>query len=225
MENRKNFVAGYAIGGTLFMVVLPVIFYFVSQAIDPNLPPLIKNHSDRIIPAIMLLILGLWFAFWSIIVQRKDGQGGPLEGSGVNVSPKTKKLNITGSYKYCRNPMLFGTCVYYFSLALFFDSSAFFYLALVFTLIMSIFVKKTEEKRLLADFGEEYVIYRSKTSFLVPFFAKDKFSRRYLGYLGFLGFLGIPEVLTQDWLGSLWLLWFLWFMYFFLPNKNDQNLK
>jgi len=39
-----------------------------------------------------------------------------------------------------------------------------------------------------------------------------------LGFLGFLGFLAIPELLTQDFFGSLWLLWFIWFRYFF-PDK------
>ena len=41
-----------------------------------------------------------------------------------------------------------------------------------------------------------------------------------LGFLGFLGFLGIPELLTQDFFGSLWLLWFIWFRYFFPEKKR-----
>ena len=49
-----------------------------------------------------------------------------------------------------------------------------------------------------------------------------KNKRWYLGWLGFLGILGIPEILTQDWLGSLWLLWFLWFLYF-LPVKSKNG--
>ena len=53
---------------------------------------------------------------------------------------------------------------------------------------------------------------------------KTKNKRWYWGMLGFLGFLGVPEVLTQDWLGSLWLLWFLWFLYF-IPNHDKTRLR
>lgn len=46
--------------------------------------------------------------------------------------------------------------------------------------------------------------------------------RWYFGFLGFLGLWGIPEVLTQDWFGSMWLLWFLWFLYF-IPEKQMKS--
>jgi len=118
--------------------------------------------------------MGLLFSFWSIVVQNKIGKGGPLEGYKIGISPKTHKLNTTGPYKFTRNPMLFGTCTYYFSLVLFFNSPVFLLLSLMFTIFMIIFVKNTEEKRLLTDFGKEYENYRKKTSLFIPW-AQNRF--------------------------------------------------
>lgn len=44
-----------------------------------------------------------------------------------------------------------------------------------------------------------------------------------LGFLGIFGFWGIPEILTQDFFGSLWVLWFIWFMFFIPINKNKRR--
>ncbi len=43
----------------------------------------------------------------------------------------------------------------------------------------------------------------------------------WLGFLGFFGLLGIPEIITQDWFGSIWILWFIWFIHF-IPVKKDE---
>lgn len=40
-----------------------------------------------------------------------------------------------------------------------------------------------------------------------------------LGFLGIFGFNGIPEIITQDWFGTLWILWFIWFIKF-IPRKQ-----
>ena len=151
------------------MIILPILFYLGAQKIAPYLGILVLGTPVVLFPlGLSLLIIGLLFSFWSIIVQRNIGKGGPLEGHNVSVSPKTQKLNTTGPYRYTRNPMLFGTCTFYFSLALFLNSLAFLLLAFIFTVFMITFVKNTEEKRLLEDFGKEYASYRKATSLFIP---------------------------------------------------------
>jgi protein-S-isoprenylcysteine O-methyltransferase Ste14 len=168
-HSNKSFTPGYVIGGSVFMIILPTIFYFGSQKIDPYLGiSLVGDHAIKLSLSLVLLLIGLSFSFWSIVIQRKIGKGGPLDGYEVEVSPRTQKLNTTGPYKYTRNPMLFGTCLFYFSLSLFFNSLAFLLFASLFTVIMVTLVKNTEEKRLLADFGEEYETYRRRTSLFIP---------------------------------------------------------
>ncbi|MCX6765314.1 MAG: isoprenylcysteine carboxylmethyltransferase family protein, partial [Candidatus Nealsonbacteria bacterium] len=169
MMANKSFIPGYVIGGSVFMIILPIIFYFGSQKIDSYFGAfLVGDSTVKLFLSLIMLLTGLLFSFWSIVIQRKIGKGGPLDGYKVEVSPRTKKLNTTGPYKYTRNPMLFGTCLFYFSLSLFFNSLAFILLASLFTVIMVTLVKNMEEKRLLADFGEEYEVYRKRTSLFIP---------------------------------------------------------
>jgi protein-S-isoprenylcysteine O-methyltransferase Ste14 len=152
------------------MIVLPAIFYFSSKKLDSYFgASLIEDSTIRLILFFILFVIGLSFSLWSIIVQNKIGKGGPFEGYKINVSPKTQKLNTTGPYKYTRNPMLFGACLLYFSLSLFFNSLTFLLIVFLFIVFMVVFVKNTEEKRLLADFGEEYKAYRKRTSLFIPF--------------------------------------------------------
>lgn len=168
-ELKKNYVFGYFIGGSFFLIILPIIFYFGAQKIDLILNlTVIESPIARFIISIILFAAGLLFSSWSIVVQNRIGRGGPLQGYKVNVSPKTQKLNTVGPYKYTRNPMLFGTCSLYFSLALFLNSLAFLFFAFLFSVFMIIFVKNTEEKRLLEDFGQEYEAYRKRTSLFIP---------------------------------------------------------
>lgn len=168
-DDNKNFICGYVIGGLIVLIVFPAIFYFGSQKLDLYFnTSLIENSAIRFFLSFVLFALALLFSFWSLVIQNKIGKGGPFEGYKINVSPKTQKLNTTGPYRYTRNPMLFGASSLYFSLSLFFNSLVFFLLVFLFTVFMITFVKITEEKRLLADFGEEYERYRKKTSLFIP---------------------------------------------------------
>ncbi len=173
MRKNKSFIPGYVIGGSLVLIIFPLIFYVISQRLDGYFGGvLIENLMIRWVLMLILLGVGGVFGVWSIIIQRKIGQGGPLEGYKINVSPKTKKLNTTGPYRYTRNPMLFGTCSLYLAEAMFFNSMAFLLLVITFAIFMVNFVRRTEEKRLLKDFGEEYARYRRRTSLFFPWLPK-----------------------------------------------------
>lgn len=165
---KPNFIPGYVIGGPLFVIIVPLLFYFVSHKWWSISGKLITDVTIQFVIGSILLIIGMGFAAWSLMAQRRLGKGGPMEGLGVNISPKTQHLVITGPYRYTRNPMLFGTCVFYFALAAFFNSISFLVLAILFTVIMAPLIKLTEEKRLLKDFGGEYAEYKRKTSLFFP---------------------------------------------------------
>ena len=118
--------------------------------------------------AVILMLLGLLFGFWSNYVQNTIGKGGPFEVAGIEVSPKTQHLVVTGPYKYTRNPMLFGACVFYYGIAIYLDSLIAFAIVVLFMTFMLVFVKLSEEPRLLKDFGSEYEEYRQRVSFFIP---------------------------------------------------------
>jgi protein-S-isoprenylcysteine O-methyltransferase Ste14 len=172
---------GYAIGGILFVVLIPLGLYRLSRAFDHLTGiQLIPHTGLRVTVAVILLLFGLLFALWSLVIQNTIGKGGPLEAAGIEVSPKTQNLVVTGPYKYTRNPMLFGTCVYYYAVAIYLDSLIAIATVALFMTFMLVLVKRTEEPRLLKEFGSEYEEYRQRVSMFVPWLQKRprSFGRR-----------------------------------------------
>ena len=117
MSRDKKMILGYLAGGLLVIVLVPSIFYIITSLFDRVYRiEIIQNTIIRWIIIIILLVIGLIFGIWSVIIQNTIGQGGPVEIGNIEISPKTKNLVITGPYKYTRNPMLFGTLLIYLAL-------------------------------------------------------------------------------------------------------------
>jgi len=178
-DNQKNKpfqqIIGYLVGGLLVLILIPTAIYFLADFFDAYLgSALFQADQVRITMAIVLLLIGLAFGVWSIITQNIIGKGGPLQIGKIDISPKTQNLVVTGPYKHTRNPMLFGTCLAYFGFALYLNSPTAVLTVIVFMAMMLIFVKKSEEKRLIEDFGESYEEYRNRVSMFIPWFPKVK---------------------------------------------------
>ncbi len=164
-----KFARGYVLGGTTFLIVIPFVIYSVSFIKFPLLPDnIFCNNLIRFITASALLIPGSVFMLWSNAALFFKGKGGPTEAFGVEISPKTKFLVTTGPYSYTRNPMVFGACCIYLGLAVYINSySSLIFVILFFPLII-LFLRKSEEKRLMRDFCEEFIDYRKRVSLLIP---------------------------------------------------------
>jgi protein-S-isoprenylcysteine O-methyltransferase Ste14 len=168
-----QYVLGYFIGASLFLIMIPYGLYRASRSFDRLLGiQLIPIPGVRLTVAVALSLFGLMFGFWSLIVQNMIGKGGPLEALNVEVSPKTKNLVVTGPYRYTRNPMLFGTCALYYAVAVYLNSPIAFAIVALFMTFMLIFVIRTEERRLLEDFGSDYEEYRLRVSMFIPWMQK-----------------------------------------------------
>ena len=168
-KRTVQYILGYSIGGFLFLVLIPWGLYRVSQTFDYLAGiQLIPIAGLRVTVAVILMLLGLTFGIWSNVVLNTIGNGGPMEVAGIEVSPKTQNFVVTGPYKYSRNPMLFGACVLYYGIAIYLDSLMAFILVALFMTFMLIFVKRTEEPRLLKEFGSGYEEYRQKVSMFIP---------------------------------------------------------
>jgi len=162
-------ILGYLIGGAFVLVALPLCFYGLSLAIDPLLGfILIPSAAARLAIVAVLVPVGMIFAFTSLVAQRRIGQGGPLQGMNIEISQRTKKLVVTGPYRYTRNPMLFGTAAIYSAFAIFLNSPAALAAVVLFMAFMLIVVARAEERRLSTDFGKDYEEYRARTSFFIP---------------------------------------------------------
>jgi protein-S-isoprenylcysteine O-methyltransferase Ste14 len=173
MNENKRMILGYIVGGLLVIVLVPSIIYIITSLFDNMYRiDIIQNMIMRWVIIIILLVIGLIYGIWSVIIQGTIGQGGPLEIGNIEISPKTKNLVVSGPYKYTRNPMLFGTSLIYLAFALFINSITSVVLVSAIFVFMLTVVVKMEEKRLLKDFGNQYEEYRKTVSIFIPWFQR-----------------------------------------------------
>ncbi len=174
MNEDKRMITGYIVGGLLVLVLAPLIIYTITWLLDKVIRiEMIQDAVLRWTLIIVLLVAGLFFGIWSVVVQNTIGKGGPVEIGNFEVSPKTKNLVVSGPYKYTRNPMLFGTLLAYLAFALLLNSLTSVVLVAALNTFMLTVVVKMEEKRLLNDFGIQYKEYRKKVSLFIPWFHRN----------------------------------------------------
>ena len=166
-------ILGYIVGGLLVLILVPVVIYLITSLFDTVIRiEIVRNPVIRWIVIIILLITGLIYGIWSVIIQNIIGEGGPVEIGKIEISPKTKNLIVSGPYKYTRNPMLFGTFLIYLAFALFINSvTAVIFVVAILTFMLSVVVKM-EEKRLLEDFGIQFEKYQKRVSRFIPWVHK-----------------------------------------------------
>ena len=162
----KN-IFGYFVGVLLFLVFFPALMYAVAVNFVVPVDSLIVSTVGAI-----FVLIGAVFMVWSNIDMVKIGRGCPTDGFNIALGERTKRLIVQGPYKYTRNPMLFGTFVFYVGLALLFNSYSALIVPIVFISYMVWHVKKFEEPRLYNDFKDEYVEYKKRTPLLFPKFRK-----------------------------------------------------
>ena len=161
MKKQKELL-GYALGGLLFVLIIPTLMWLASRMPNPLDAPL-----ARLIVAVVLAVLGLSLSIWSIIYMRHKGDGNPMDAFGHEVAPRTKHLMTEGPYRLSRNPMLTGSFIYYIgAIVCLWTWQA----LLVFGVIVVVMLVqvRSEERRLRRDFGEEYEAYCRRTGRFGP---------------------------------------------------------
>jgi protein-S-isoprenylcysteine O-methyltransferase Ste14 len=126
----------------------------------------------------------------------------PKGTSGRNTANQVADtLNTTGMYSLVRNPLYLGNAVIYMAFALFTQNVCF---VLVMGLFLVIYLERiiaTEEKFLLAKFGEEYRQWAVRVPAFIPDFSLWSphtlpFSSRNVLRREYSGFLGIIAAMT-----------------------------
>jgi len=169
---KQNFrhIIGYLIGFLIFVIFIPAIIYSISKIEHDFFSTSILNSATlRLVIAALLLLIGSIFAIWSNVDLFRKGEGGPTDVFNIDISPHSKRLVTTGPYRYSRNPMVFGMSSIYFAIALLVNTLGSLVFCTLFILVIIVYLKRTEEKRLLKDFGEEYLDYKKRTSMIIPF--------------------------------------------------------
>ena len=150
-------VLGYFLGFAIFIVGIPAVMWLVSGMPAPADIPV-----GRLYLSVLIAIAGLSLSVWSIVYMKRVGKGNPFDAMGHEVAPRTRHLMTDGPYKLSRNPMLSGTYLYYIGLVLALWNL---WALLVFAVVAGLMMLQvhSEEKRLEADFGEEYLEYKKRT--------------------------------------------------------------
>ena len=146
-------IAGYALGGMMFVLLIPTLMWWVSGMPDLAAAPVLRK-----VVALVLSVLGLALSVWSIVYMRRKGDGNPMDAFGHEVAPRTKHLMTEGPYRLSRNPMLTGSFVYFAGVCVWLWTWQALLVFVGFIIIMLLQVR-SEEKRLRRDFGEEYEAY------------------------------------------------------------------
>src|SRR5215218_9685910 len=103
--------------------------------------------------ALFTFVAGVTILFYCISMFAVKGKG------TLSPADPTKKLVVSGLYRFSRNPMYIGVMLMLIGEAVFFSSiSVWIYAALVF-IAFNLFIILHEEPRLTSDFGTEYQHY------------------------------------------------------------------
>ena len=164
-----RYIIGYVFGFTIFLLLIPFGLYELTK-LDYLLSGrvLINSMILQYIISLLIFLTGAYFMIWSNVFLFNIGKGGPADGLGVSISPQTKKLVTIGPYRYSRNPMVFGAFSLYVSIVIFLNSIIGLISLLIFLFIAINYLRLSEEKRLLKDFGDEYIDYKKKVSMIFP---------------------------------------------------------
>ena len=147
-------VIGYLLGFLFFVVGIPMLMWWFSErpiSFYPSMPWMALS--------IIMMISGLSLSIWSIIHMRKVGEGNPFDAFNHEAELRTKHLMTEGPYRFSRNPMLLGIYIYDIGVLLWLQSWLAICVFVGQAIVLSVQVL-FEEKRLEADFGEEYRAYK-----------------------------------------------------------------
>ena len=154
---------GYLLGFCIFIAGIPALMWWVA-----GMPSLADIPVGRLYVAVLVGLAGLALSIWSIAYMKRVGKGNPFDAMGHEVAPRTQHLMTDGPYRLSRNPMLSGTYLYYIGVLIALWS---WWALLVFAVVAAAMMLqvRSEEKRLEADFGQEYLDYKKRTGRFITF--------------------------------------------------------
>ena len=117
-------------------------------------PTIYTDHILLTLGSIVFFSFGILMLFGCITQFATKGKG--------TLAPwdPTRRLVVSGPYRFVRNPMIIGVISIIIGEALFFNSIVVLVWAVVFFTINSIYFEFFEERRLETKFGEDYLDYK-----------------------------------------------------------------
>jgi protein-S-isoprenylcysteine O-methyltransferase Ste14 len=149
--------------GILFVYLIPSMILSMPY-IDYKFLGIPAFNLGRVgqITGVILILVGVPIAVWTVIDQFTRARGTPLPVMA------TQRLLTDGPYAWSRNPMVFGTLCAYLGVSLLSGSWSSLIINVIFSGLLLGYLKLVEEHELAARFGEAYLDYKDRTSFLIP---------------------------------------------------------
>jgi protein-S-isoprenylcysteine O-methyltransferase Ste14 len=124
-----------------------------------------KITNDHVIFTVLgciLILIGVTLLLYTIFLFRTKGKG--------TLAPwnPTRKLVISGPYRYMRNPMITGVLTILAGEALYFNSIAILIWGMLFFMISTVYFQFMEEPKLERRFGNDYTDYKDNVPRWIP---------------------------------------------------------
>jgi len=156
------------LAGILFLIILPYLLLVICPSVDERLGmDVLTPGIASILVGGILMAIGFFFGFWSILLQLTQGRGTPLP-----MMP-TQGLLTNGPFRFCRNPMTFGAVSAYLGMAVAAATPVGVAFVLLLASLLLFYLKRVEEKELAERFGQPYLEYLRTVSFILPRWPKS----------------------------------------------------
>lgn len=152
--NRKDRGSGFFIFFIMFLsIITAILFASASFAMLP---------AWFFYPGIVVMILGIIFRQWSIVVLGRFFSGTVSTQEGQKVVKK-------GPYKYIRHPSYTGALLILIGIGLTLQSWGAVITLILFFCVAYGYRIYVEEKVLISELGNSYIEYKNKTKKLIPY--------------------------------------------------------
>lgn len=157
MKYTDNHLPLFGVGPLLIIPILIITIIFIILSFYKIIP--IYHLNSNIITVIGLILIILGIAFW-LLANLK---------SKIDDEIKSNRLATTGIYGIVRHPIYAAFLYVVTGAILITDNLYLFVLPIIYWIVLTIGMIKTEEKWLTDKFGESYDEYSRKVSRFVPF--------------------------------------------------------
>ena len=162
MKRKEYLKVILILPGNVLITIPLLIFLFTRHSYSYYI---ISRHHFLFYVAMLLLVLGLFLAIWSVrTFYTKGGEGTPGPWRPVS------NFIVSGPYRYVRNPMILGAVALLLFESALFASITFLLWAILFFVGNIIYFKTFEERELIKRFGEDYKDYKNEVPMLFPKF-------------------------------------------------------
>lgn len=150
----------------LFLFVIPKTLLYIGGSLDPHVLPY-STLQPMHLAGVPVFLVGFLLSVASIWQLYSIGSGMPW--GDVAEDSQSSMLVTEGLYSYTRNPMLLGYGIFITGVGLYYGSfTTAFILSTLLVALVSLWIKNKEEPELVKRFGQEYIMYRNETPFIIP---------------------------------------------------------